>query len=113
MPRWLNLANFFTLLRLVLVPFIISDIVDGRITYTPSFYFFVAALTDVIDGALARTPSAGPPGRRLSGSHRGQVPHERRVSRPLGCGYRPRLVCGSRFWHVTFTYYWGCLASWH
>lgn len=53
MPRWLNLANLFTLLRLVLVPYIISAILDGRHGQALGL-FFAAALTDVIDGTLAR-----------------------------------------------------------
>ena len=53
MPRWFNLANFFTLLRLILVPYVIGAILDGR--HTPALeLFFAAALTDVIDGILAR-----------------------------------------------------------
>ena len=30
MPRWFNLANFFTVLRILLVPFIALDILAGR-----------------------------------------------------------------------------------
>ena len=54
MPRWFNLANFFTLLRLILVPYIIGAILDGRHSRALEL-FFVAAVTDVIDGVLART----------------------------------------------------------
>ena len=54
MPRWFNLANLFTVLRLILVPYIIGAILDGRHTRALEL-FFVAAVTDVIDGALART----------------------------------------------------------
>jgi cardiolipin synthase len=54
MPRWFNLANFFTLLRLVLVPYIIAAILDGRHGRALEL-FFAAAVTDVIDGALARS----------------------------------------------------------
>jgi cardiolipin synthase len=56
MPRWVNLANFFTLLRLALVPFILRDIVDGS-HVRALVLFFLAALTDLIDGTLARTIS--------------------------------------------------------
>ena len=53
MPRWFNLANFFTLLRIILVPFIVRDILAGR--HTAALALFVAAaITDVLDGALAR-----------------------------------------------------------
>ena len=53
MPRWFNLANFFTLLRIILVPFIVRDILAGR--HTAALVLFVAAaVTDVLDGALAR-----------------------------------------------------------
>lgn len=54
MPRWLNLANLFTLLRLILVPYVIGAILDGRHSRALEL-FFVAALTDVIDGTLARS----------------------------------------------------------
>ena len=53
MPHWLNLANLFTLLRLILLPYVIGAILDGRHT-TALELFFLAAVTDVIDGALAR-----------------------------------------------------------
>jgi cardiolipin synthase len=54
MPRWLNLANLFTLLRLILVPYVIGAILDGRHGRALAL-FFVAAVTDVLDGALARS----------------------------------------------------------
>jgi len=53
MPRWINPANLFTLLRLVLVPFVIRAILAGRHLAALEL-FFAAALTDVIDGFLAR-----------------------------------------------------------
>ncbi|HTP35717.1 MAG TPA: CDP-alcohol phosphatidyltransferase family protein [Candidatus Acidoferrales bacterium] len=53
MPRWLNLANLFTLSRLVMTPFIIRDILEGRHTRA-LVLFFVAAWTDAIDGWIAR-----------------------------------------------------------
>ena len=54
MPRWINLANLFTLLRLILVPYVIGAILGGRHERALGL-FFVASVTDVIDGALART----------------------------------------------------------
>ena len=54
MPRWFNLANFFTLLRLILVPYVVGAILDGRHAFALEL-FFVAAVTDVVDGALARS----------------------------------------------------------
>jgi cardiolipin synthase len=54
MPRWFNLANLFTLLRLILVPYVIGAILDGRHVRALEL-FFVAAVTDVLDGALARS----------------------------------------------------------
>jgi cardiolipin synthase len=54
MPRWLNLANFFTFSRLILVPYVVVAILDGHHGKALAL-FFVAALTDVIDGALARS----------------------------------------------------------
>ena len=58
MPRWFNLANLFTLLRLILVPYVIGAILDGRHSRALEL-FFVAALTDVIDGTLARSYGLG------------------------------------------------------
>jgi cardiolipin synthase (CMP-forming) len=58
MPRWFNLANLFTLLRLILVPYVIGAILDGRHGRALEL-FFVAALTDVIDGTLARSYGLG------------------------------------------------------
>lgn len=65
MTRSLNAANLLTLLRLVLVPFVILAILDGR--HTPALALFaVAALTDVLDGAVARRfRLATPLGARL------------------------------------------------
>jgi cardiolipin synthase (CMP-forming) len=54
MPRWVNLANLFTLLRLVLIPYVIGAILDGRHSRALEL-FFLAAVTDVIDGTLARS----------------------------------------------------------
>jgi cardiolipin synthase (CMP-forming) len=53
MPRWLNLANFFTLLRVVLTPFVILGIVTGRHMQALEL-FAIAAFTDILDGAAAR-----------------------------------------------------------
>ena len=53
MPRWLNLANLFTLARIALVPFILRDILEGR-NVAALQLFFAASITDVIDGFLAR-----------------------------------------------------------
>lgn len=53
MPRWINVANAFTVSRLALVPFVIGAILDGRHRAALAL-FAVAALTDVLDGATAR-----------------------------------------------------------
>ena len=53
MPRWINVANLLTLLRLVLVPFVIHAILDGRHTLALAL-FATAAFTDILDGAAAR-----------------------------------------------------------
>jgi len=51
MPRWL--PNFFTILRLLLVPAVIRAIVLGH--HTEALLLFIAAaVTDVLDGAIAR-----------------------------------------------------------
>ena len=54
MPRWFNLANVFTVFRLILVPYVVLAILDGRHAQALAL-FLAAALTDVIDGALARS----------------------------------------------------------
>jgi|SRR5579871_928429 len=53
MPRWVNVANFFTLLRLVLVPFVILAILTGE-HRRALVLFACAAITDIMDGATAR-----------------------------------------------------------
>jgi cardiolipin synthase len=53
MPAWLNLPNLFTLARLVLTPFVILSILDGRHT-TALALFAIAGFTDYLDGAAAR-----------------------------------------------------------
>lgn len=53
MPGWFNLANGFTALRLVLVPFVIAAILAGR-NLRAFELFALAALTDVLDGVAAR-----------------------------------------------------------
>jgi cardiolipin synthase (CMP-forming) len=53
MPPWVNVANLFTALRLLAVPFIIQAILDGR-HFLALALFAVAAFTDILDGAAAR-----------------------------------------------------------
>ena len=53
MPAWVNLANFFTLLRLGMTPWVVQTILEGHHARALAI-FFAAALTDVVDGALAR-----------------------------------------------------------
>jgi cardiolipin synthase (CMP-forming) len=53
MPAWFNVPNLFTLLRILLVPFVIQAILAGRHTLALAV-FAAAAVTDVIDGAAAR-----------------------------------------------------------
>jgi cardiolipin synthase len=53
MPRWLTLPNLLTLIRLVLTPFIVQDILYGRPAQALGL-FLLAAVTDGIDGWLAR-----------------------------------------------------------
>lgn len=53
MPRWMNLPNLLTLIRLILVPFIIAAILQGN--HAVALVLFAsAALTDGLDGLLAR-----------------------------------------------------------
>jgi cardiolipin synthase len=53
MRAWLNVPNFFTLLRLALVPFVIQAILTGR-HFLALALFAAAALTDIVDGFAAR-----------------------------------------------------------
>jgi len=53
MPAWVNLPNLLTLLRLLLVPFVVYFILAGRYTLGASL-FGAAAFTDILDGAAAR-----------------------------------------------------------
>jgi cardiolipin synthase (CMP-forming) len=53
MPRWVNIPNLFTLLRLILVPFVVEAILVGE--HGRALLLFAgAALTDALDGAAAR-----------------------------------------------------------
>jgi cardiolipin synthase len=53
MPRWLNVANLFTLVRLVAVPFAMHSVLSGAHGRALAIVG-VAALTDAVDGTLAR-----------------------------------------------------------
>jgi len=53
MPRWINVPNGLTLLRLLLVPFVIGGILRGRPVLALAL-FAAASATDVLDGAAAR-----------------------------------------------------------
>jgi len=53
MASWINLPNLITLLRLVLVPFIVQAVLAGRHELALAL-FAGAAATDVLDGAAAR-----------------------------------------------------------
>ena len=53
MPSWVNPPNLLTLLRVILIPFIVSAILAGKHEFA-LVVFAVAAATDVLDGAAAR-----------------------------------------------------------
>src|SRR5215472_6906179 len=53
MSRWFNLANTFTLARVMLTPFVIAAIINNHHLLALAL-FFVAAVTDVMDGLAAR-----------------------------------------------------------
>jgi cardiolipin synthase len=53
MPRWLNVANSLTVLRLLLVPFILQAVLTGQHQLALAL-FLLAAFTDIADGAAAR-----------------------------------------------------------
>ena len=49
----MNLPNFLTLLRMLMVPVVVVLFVQGRLSWALAF-FLLAGLTDVLDGYLAR-----------------------------------------------------------
>jgi len=49
----ITIPTFFTILRIILVPFIVWAMILGSWGYA-FFFFFIACLTDVVDGHLAR-----------------------------------------------------------
>jgi cardiolipin synthase len=53
MPRWVNVANLLTVLRLLLVPFVILAILNGNHIRALAL-FAGAAVTDALDGIAAR-----------------------------------------------------------
>jgi cardiolipin synthase (CMP-forming) len=53
MPRWINIPNSFTLIRILLAPVVVMAILDGHLSAALG-WFIAAGATDVIDGALAR-----------------------------------------------------------
>jgi cardiolipin synthase len=53
MAPWINLPNFFTFIRLAMVPFIIEAVITGHHQLALAL-FAIAAVTDVLDGAAAR-----------------------------------------------------------
>jgi cardiolipin synthase len=58
MPTWVNLPNFFTLIRLALAPWIVYEILAGHHGAALA-WFIVASVTDVLDGAAARGMNRG------------------------------------------------------
>jgi cardiolipin synthase len=53
MPRWLTLPNSLTVLRILLVPFILRAVLTGHYRLALAL-FLVAAFSDIADGAAAR-----------------------------------------------------------
>ena len=53
MPNWVNLANLFTLLRLLMSPLVVYFIMEGRYLLA-GWLFGAAAFTDILDGLAAR-----------------------------------------------------------
>src|ERR1039457_5134603 len=65
MPRWLNFPNSLTVLRLLLVPFILQAVLTGQHRLALAL-FLLAAFTDIADGAAAgRLGQASPAGAYL------------------------------------------------
>ena len=96
MPHWWNLANFFTLLRLLLTPLVIYAVVDGR-------HQLALAFSDC--GAYRHTRWLGSPAarrlnprRRLLRPHRRQDSHERCIYSSCCRAPRALVVCRHRPW---------------
>ncbi len=53
MASWVNLPNLLTLIRLLMVPFIVEAILGGR-HWLALALFLTAGFTDFLDGAVAR-----------------------------------------------------------
>ena len=58
MPKWANLPNFLTLVRLLMVPWVVYEIVQGRY-WLGGWLFGAAAFTDILDGLAARALKLG------------------------------------------------------
>jgi cardiolipin synthase (CMP-forming) len=58
MPRWVNLPNCLTLLRLALAPLVVEAVLSGH-PMLAFVLFVVAAWTDILDGAAARRFKTG------------------------------------------------------
>ncbi len=54
MSNIINLPNFITLLRILLIPIVIIYLLQGRYELT-LFFFLIAGFSDALDGFLART----------------------------------------------------------
>lgn len=52
--RWVTVANGLTAIRLLLIPFFVSAVVQGR-TLAPFAIFWLAVATDMVDGRVARS----------------------------------------------------------
>lgn len=50
---WLTVPNLFTMIRVIMTPFILKALADGRYVLA-GWLFGAAALTDLLDGAVAR-----------------------------------------------------------
>src|SRR5512136_2329891 len=53
MPRWINIPNSLTLIRILLAPVVVAAILQGHLSAALA-WFLAAGATDVIDGAVAR-----------------------------------------------------------
>ena len=53
MPKWANLPNLLTLLRLAMVPWVVYEILEGHYLLA-GWLFGGAAFTDILDGLAAR-----------------------------------------------------------
>ena len=87
--RLLNIPNFLTLFRIILVPFFVVFVSKHRFTYG-LYIFAIAALTDSLDGTVARWFTSSPDTGRRPRRQRNRASRIRARSSSKACFARHR-----------------------